>query len=84
VYECLAYNLELNIQVSKRINLHAEPKLNKEQTDLDISEYISIDVLSDKKGFRKNGNLTLQCVAGWLFSLGIKFFFFLKNLFSMI
>lgn len=64
MYQCLAYNLDLNLQVSRRINLNAENKFNKEPTDLDISDRISIEVLSGKKSFRKNGNISLQCTVG--------------------
>jgi len=66
MYECLAYNLELNSHLTRRINLQqAETKLNKEQTNLDISDYISIDVVPDRGSFRKSVNLTLQCICGW-------------------
>ena len=65
MYECLAYNLELNSHLTRRISLQAETKLSKEQTNLDISDYISIDVVPDRESFRKNANITLQCNCGW-------------------
>jgi hypothetical protein len=64
IYQCLAFNSELNKFVTRRINLNTFSKLNKEKKILDFSDRIKIKILSDENQIKKNGKLTIECSVG--------------------
>ena len=64
IYQCLAFNSELNKFVTRRINLNTFSKLNREKKILDFSDRINIKILSDENQIKKNGKLTIECSVG--------------------
>jgi hypothetical protein len=64
IYQCLAFNSELNKSVTRRINLNTFSKLNREKKILDFSDRIKIKILSDENQIKKNGKLAIECSVG--------------------
>ena len=64
VYQCMAYNLQTKQQVTRRINISADSKNFAKQPTLDVSEHISIKLLSGRGNFTKRGTIALKCSIG--------------------
>ncbi len=70
VYRCVAYSLELNMFVSKRININSDSNPNSNNVNnrpkktIDVSDRIVIQLQSTSKEFRKGGKIRLKCHIG--------------------
>ena len=56
IYQCLAYNLKLNLHAIRRVNL------NTTQNIFDVSKRIKIDVISNE--LKRNETIIIECSIG--------------------